>query len=320
MKAWAGLRRLGLAPVLGMAALIVALNAWLQPNFFGTASLESNLASLAPIVLVSVAQSIVLLNRELDLSVGAGVSLLNCTLASFAPERFGGPVGQVAVLFAVALGLGAVNGTLVAACGLPSLIATFATGALWFGGALAIMPQPGGAVADAVGDAYGAHLLGIPVPLLMVLVAMAAWGVVARHRFGRWIVGAGSDPAAVFQAGISLVGVGFGAYLLAWGFVFLSSVAISAQTLSGDPRLAQSYTLTSVAACVIGGVSLGGGRGSPMGALLGAVVLGLVGNVIYFAGVPNLWQELVKGLIIVAALGFMALERFASGRSRHASA
>ncbi len=319
MRRWAAVKHLGLLPVVGMVALIVALNAWLQPNFFSAASLESNLASLAPLVLVSVAQSVVILNRQLDLSMGAGVSLLNCTLASFSPEQFGGPVGQVAVMAVAALGLGCVNGLLVAVFGLPSLIATFATSALWFGGALAIMPQPGGAIADEIGTLYGGHLLGVPTPLVLIGLAMAVWGVVSRHRVGRWIVGAGSNPAAVFQAGVSLVGVGFATYVLAWGFVFLSSLAISAQTLSGDARLAQSYTLTSIAACVIGGISLKGGRGSPVGALLGAVVLGLIGNVIYFAGVPSSWQELVKGLIIVAALGFMVFEQYASKRQRFAA-
>ncbi len=305
----AALKQQGIAPVIGMTVAIIAINAWLQPNFFGRASIESNIASLAPILLIGVAQAIVIINRELDLSMGAGVSLLNCVLASFTPDQFGGPVGQLAIVFGIALLLGAVNGILVAVLGLPSLIATFATSALWFGLALALMPQPGGAVADAIGDLYGGHVLGIPTPLMIVAVGMVVWVVVSRHRVGRWIVATGSNPAAIFQAGIPLPFVRLSAYLLAWGFVFLSAVSISAQTLSGDARLAQTYTLSSVAACVIGGVSLKGGRGSPWGALLGATVLGLIGNVIYFAGVPSSWQEFVKGLIVVAALGFMVLEQ-----------
>src|SRR4051812_1958636 len=98
MSGWLALKRWGSAPVIGMAAAIVAVNAWLQPNFFGEASLESNLASLAPVLLIGVAQAIVILNRELDLSMGAGVSLLNCVLASFAPEQFGGPFGQLVAM------------------------------------------------------------------------------------------------------------------------------------------------------------------------------------------------------------------------------
>lgn len=314
MTMLATMRRLGLVPVLGMVAFIVALNAWLQPNFFGPASLESNLASLTPIILISIAQSIVILNRELDFSMGAGVSLLNCILASFAPNQFGGAGGQAVMLLFMALGIGCANGFLVAICGLPSLIATFATSALWFGCALLIMPQPGGAVADAFASFYAGQILGLPSPFILISLALGIWVLVSRHRFGRWIIGVGSNPAAVYQAGVPVVVVKFATYVLAWFFVFLSSIAISAQTLSGDARLAQSYTLTSIAACVIGGISLNGGRGSPIGALLGAVVLGLVGNVIYFAGVPSSWQELAKGLIIMAALGFMVFEQRSSKR------
>jgi ribose transport system permease protein len=91
--------------------------------------------------------------------------------------------------------------------------------------------------------------------------------------------------------------------------VGLGAVSISAQTLSGDAGVGTAYTLTSVAAVVIGGISLAGGRGTPWGALIGALVLGFVTNVIYFAGIPSIWQEFFKGLVIVAALGFMVLEQ-----------
>ena len=109
MKSLAALRHLGLLPVLGMVLCIITLNIWLQKNFFSAASLESNLASLAPVIAVSVAQSIVILNRELDLSMGAGISFLNCILASFAPDQFGGAAGQIGVLLVIALGMGGAN-------------------------------------------------------------------------------------------------------------------------------------------------------------------------------------------------------------------
>ena len=302
---WTDVKRSGVLPGLAMLTVVVALNAWLQPHFFGRPSLESNIATFAPGILVCVAQAIVVLNRQLDLSLGAGVSLLNCTLAALPADIIGGGYSAVGITLLLALALGGVNGILVAFVGLPSLIATFATGAVWFGLALVLMPQPGGAVDPALGDLYGADWLGLPVPLLIVAVAMAGWIVLSRHRFGHWLVAIGSNPAAAFQAGVPIRWATLGAYLMAWLLVFLSAISISAQTLSGDARLGQTYTLTSVAAVVIGGVSLAGGRGSPWGALLGALVLGIIANVIYFAGIPSIWQEFFKGLVIMAALGFM---------------
>jgi ribose transport system permease protein len=302
---WMDLRRSGVLPGLGMLVAVVMLNAWLQPHFFGRPSLESNIATFAPTILVCVAQAIIVLNRQLDLSLGAGVSLLNCTLAALPADLPGGGWSACGIALLLALALGAVNGVLVAFLELPSLIATFATGAIWFGFALLLMPQPGGAVAPDLGDLYGADWIGLPVPLLIVCVAMAGCIVLGRHQFGRWIVAVGSNPAAAFQAGVPVRWATLGAYLVGWLLVFLSAVSISAQTLSGDARLGQTYTLTSVAAVVIGGISLGGGQGSPWGALLGALVLGIIANVIYFAGIPSIWQEFFKGLVVMAALGFM---------------
>ena len=289
------LRRHSLLPGLAMLAMVAVLNAALQPHFFGRASLESNIATLVPSILICVAQAIVVLNRQLDLSVGPGVSAINCFLAATPPDAVGGPwvLGMLALLLALAFGL--VNGVLVAVIGLPALIATFATGAVWFGVALSLMPQPGGEIDPALGDWYSADWLGLPVPLWIAAAAMAAWVVLARHRWCRWIVATGSSPEAARQAGVPVRWVTVGAYLTAWLLVFGSAIAISAQTLSGDARVGDSYTLTSVAAVVIGGVSLAGGRGSPWGALAGAVTLGLVANVIYFAQIPSIWQGFFKG-------------------------
>ncbi len=308
-RLWAELRRSGVVPALAMLGVVIGLNAWLQPGFFGRASLESNIATFAPTILACVAQAVVVLSGELDLSLGAGVSLINCVLASVPAEAVGG-VGVVAALaLALSLVLGAVNGLLVAYAGLPSLIGTFATGAIWYGAALAIMPQPGGEIAASLGDFYSGDEAGLPVPLLIVAAAMLGWLLLERHRLGRRLLAVGSNPAAAFQAGVPVRRMKLLAYLMAWALVFLSALAISSQTLSGDAQLGQAYTLTSVAAVVIGGISLAGGRGSPWGALIGALVLGFIANVIYFAGVPSIWQEFFKGLVIVAALAFMVLEQ-----------
>jgi ribose transport system permease protein len=94
----------------------------------------------------------------------------------------------------------------------------------------------------------------------------------------------------------------------------LSALAISAQTLSGDARLGLPYMLTSIAALVIGGISLAGGRGSVWGAVFGALALGLIANVIYFAGIPSIYQEFFKGVVICVALSFT----FIVGRRRSA--
>ncbi len=298
------LRHAGLLPSLGMLIVVFAINVALQPHLLTRGSLSSNIATFAPTILVSAAQAIIVLSGELDLSVGTGVSMLNCALATL-PELAGwGLWPTLGATFAIAVMAGATNGVLVAYVRLPSLIVTFATSAIWFGIALFFRPQPGGSVEPVFGDFYASSVLGVPIALILVLVALGLWSMLQRYPLGRQLLAVGGNPVAAFHAGIDVRWVKFCGYCIAWCFVYLGSLAISAQTLSGDSRLGLPYTLTSVAAVVIGGISLAGGRGSVWGAAFGAIALGLVANVIYFAGIPSIYQEFFKGIVICIALSF----------------
>jgi len=298
------LRHAGLLPSLGMLIVVFAINVALQPHLLTRGSLSSNIATFAPTILVSAAQAIIVLSGELDLSVGTGVSMLNCALATL-PELAGwGLWPTLGATFAIAVMAGATNGVLVAYVRLPSLIVTFATSAVWFGIALFFRPQPGGSVDPVFGDFYAGSVWGVPIALILVLVALGLWSMLQRYPLGRQLLAVGGNPVAAFHAGIDVRWVKFCGYCIAWCFVYLGSLAISAQTLSGDSRLGLPYTLTSVAAVVIGGISLAGGRGSVWGAAFGAIALGLVANVIYFAGIPSIYQEFFKGIVICIALSF----------------
>ena len=298
------LRHAGLLPSLGMLIVVFAINVALQPHLLTRGSLSSNIATFAPTILVSAAQAIIVLSGELDLSVGTGVSMLNCALATL-PELAGwGLWPTLGATFAIAVMAGATNGVLVAYVRLPSLIVTFATSAIWFGIALFFRPQPGGSVDPVFGDFYAGSVWGVPIALILVLVALGLWSMLQRYPLGRQLFAVGGNPVAAFHAGVDVRWVKFCGYCIAWCFVYLGSLAISAQTLSGDSRLGLPYTLTSVAAVVIGGISLAGGRGSVWGAAFGAIALGLVANVIYFAGIPSIYQEFFKGIVICIALSF----------------
>ena len=204
---------------------------------------------------------------------------------------------------AVALAAGVCNGVLVGYFRQSALIATFATGAIWFGGALLLMPQPGGAVPEVLGEWFAMRVGVLPLAAVPIIAAWALWAALQRHRFGRRLIATGSSADAVFKSGVDTRVVKLLGYVLAWLFVFGAALCISAQTSSGDARLGLPYTLNSVAAVVIGGISLAGGRGSMLGAICGALVLVLIGNVVYFAGIPSNYQEVFKGAVILLALG-----------------
>lgn len=291
-------------PALAMLVAVVIANASLQPDFLTADSIASNMQNAAPVILICMAQAVVVLMGELDLSVGAGISLVNCVLAA-APDHLGWGLGTSCIAaLVVALVAGACNGFVVGYARQSALIATFATGAVWFGCALLLMPQPGGTVPDALGNGFAAGIGVLPVAALPVLAALVLWAVLQRHRFGRRLIATGSNADAMFKAGIDVRLVKLLGYMLAWLFVFAAAVCLTAQTASGDARLGLPYTLNSVAAVVIGGISLAGGRGTMLGAVCGALVLTLIGNVVYFAGIPSNYQEVFKGAVIVIALGF----------------
>ncbi|WP_244818348.1 ABC transporter permease [Caballeronia sp. Lep1P3] len=291
-------------PALAMLLAVIVCNAWLQPDFLSADSLASNMQNAAPVILICMAQAVIVLMGELDLSVGAGISLVNCVLAAL-PGFMGWGAGATCLAgLAAALLAGACNGFLVGYAKQSALIATFATGAVWFGCALLLMPQPGGTVPDALGEWFAARIGALPVAALPVLAAIAIWAVLQRHRFGRRLIATGSNADAMFKVGVDVRLVKLLGYMLAWLFVFAAAVCLSAQTASGDARLGLPYTLNSVAAVVIGGISLAGGRGSMLGAVCGSLVLALIGNVVYFAGIPSNYQEVFKGAVIVIALGF----------------
>ena len=149
---------------------------------------------------------------------------------------------------------------------------------------------------------YRFHVGVITTSLLMVVVMMFLWYAIRRRRIGRYIYAVGSNAESAFDSGINTKRVILSAYVLGWVFVFLASFAISAQMSSGDAYMGLPFALNSIAAVVIGGVVLGGGRGSVLGAVFGAVILGLVLNIIYYANISSIYQEFMKGAIIVAAL------------------
>ena len=282
--------------------VMILINFILQPSFFRGRIIRSNLATFTPMMLLAAGQAIIILSGKLDLSVGAGISLINCILANTMGDDPGRNLLAILLALGVAVAAGALNGFVVAYLKLPALIATFATSAVWLGISLFLRPQPGGYIPMWANTFYRFHVGVITTSLLMVVVMMFLWYAIRRRRIGRYIYAVGSNAESAFDSGINTKRVILSAYVLGWVFVFLASFAISAQMSSGDAYMGLPFALNSIAAVVIGGVVLGGGRGSVLGAVFGAVILGLVLNIIYYANISSIYQEFMKGAIIVAAL------------------
>ena len=286
-------------------AVLCVTNAILQPSFLRPGVAVSNVAAFLPMILVAVGQTYVVLASDIDLSAGAIVSLVNVAVVSII-EGMGGSGGSVALGMATGLALGlicgAFNGLCVAVLRFQPIVTTFATGIVFAGFALWILPEAGKQVPPAVYQAYAGAVLGVPTVILILLGAIGFAAFVARTPFDLALRATGGNMQAAYQTGVPVAQVRIGAYTISGLFAALAGLALVGETASGDPLIGGALTLSSVTAVVLGGTALKGCTGGVAGSILGASILGLINNVIFFAQLPFEWQGLIQGLIILAAL------------------
>jgi ribose transport system permease protein len=297
-------RRPWLLAVVVLFALAV-VNTILQPSFVRPGVITSNIAAFLPMALVAAGQTYVVLASDIDLSAGAIVSLVNVTVVTII-ESMGGTGVSIALGLAagIAIGMlaGAVNGLCVALLRLQAIVTTFATGIVFSGFALWVLPQAGRQVPPEFYTAYAGAWLGVPTVIWILAGATLFAALVSRTRYYHALRAVGGNMQAAYQTGLPVARVRFTAYVISGLFSALAALALVGETASGDPLIGQALTLSSITAVVLGGTALSGSVGGVAGSILGAFILGLIGNVIFFAQLPFEWQGLVQGVVILAAL------------------
>ncbi len=293
----------GLAIVL--VVVLAAVNTVLQPNFVTPSVFKSNIQTFLPMVLIALGQSFVVLGGSIDLSLGALVSLMNvCVVTMLNGEETTGTQLALGIGAALAIGAGGglLNGVLTGVLRLQPIVTTFATSVLFGGLALWIMPQAGGMMPAVYYETYVAEILGVSVPLIVLATALAGCYAISRTRFHTYLLAVGANRSAAFQAGLPVLRVRIASHVVAGLFAALATLCLLGETAAGDPLMGQVFTLGSVSAVVLGGIALSGGTGLFVGAAFGAVALGLINNVLFFAHLPFVYQSVVQGVIILLAL------------------
>ena len=289
----------------GVFLVLCVINAVLQPTFLRYGVAVSNVAAFLPMALLAVGQTYVILASDIDLSAGAIVSVVNVVVVSII-DGMGGSGASIAVGFAtgVVLGIscGAINGFCVSVLRLQPIVTTFATGIVFSGFALWVLPEAGKQVPPVVYKTYAGTMLGVPTVIWILAGAIAFAAVVGRSRFYQALRATGGGIQAAYQTGVPVGRVRLQAYAISGLFASLAGLALVGETASGDPLIGGALTLSSVTAVVLGGTALSGCVGGVAGSILGAFILGLINNVIFFAQLPFEWQGLVQGLIILVAL------------------
>lgn len=267
------------------------------------------------LALVAMAQTMVVLTAGIDLSVGMIFVLANCLASTIVG---GGTLqttlGIVGVL-ATGLACGALNGAIVVYGRLQPIVTTLATGAVFFGIALWLRPRPGGDTNADLADVLTGQLPGgVPVSLVVLLgIVLLVWVPFRRSTLGRAAYAIGSAESAAYMSGVPIDRARMLAYMLSGLLASSGGLMLSFITYSGEASAAigGTYTLNSIAAVVLGGVSLFGGSGSAIGAIFGAFVLRTIGDLLFVFDMEPFWQPLFQGLVLLAAvtLGSLRLLR-----------
>jgi ribose transport system permease protein len=254
-----------------------------------------------PLALAAVGETFVILTNGIDLSVGSTVTLGNVVVASMASHGLGG-LGVVVALAAGATA-GLVNGLIVSYARIAPLIATLATGSIYLGVALIVLPNPGGTIPGWLSNVTAGSIGNLPVAVIWLVGAIfVGWVLLRRTPYGIELQALGGSESASRSAGIRIARVRILAYVASGVFAALAGVVLGGLTQGGDPTIGAVYLLNAVAAVIIGGTSLAGGVGTLAGSVLGAVVLSLVEAVLFVSGIDTNYQYIVSGAIVIGAL------------------
>jgi ribose transport system permease protein len=303
---WSGLMtRYPALFALVLLLLAILVNWILQPNMFASDTLNSNMRVFLPIILLTAGQAIVILGGGIDISVGGIVSIVNTILAT----RVGLEGSIEAMWQYVAISLlagalaGAINGFFIAYLRLQPIITTYATSFLYAGFALFILPNPGGGIPASIAGVYrNSRPLGLPLAFFVIAIVIGLWLYFRSTRYGNFLFAVGGNAQAAYETAVPVTRVVFSTYVISGIMAAFSGIAITMLSGSGNAEIGSAMTLNSITGVVIGGTALSGGIGGVVGPIMGAITLGVIQNIISFAGITTWWETLAKAAIIVLAL------------------
>lgn len=292
-----------LLPPLSLAALLIAIF-WLQPRTMSYFGLNLLLNLAIPIALATIAQMFILCVNELDLSIGAFVSLVACITATWLHDT---PLLGIAALAGLVAAY-AVLGALIHLRNLPSIVVTLGMSFVWLGLAVLVLPTPGGAAPGYLRWLMTLKPALIPFPIIAaVAIGLIVHVGLMRSANGTVLRGAGGNPKSLERAGWSLLKIKMTMFALAGFFGVLAGMALVGLTTSADANIALRYTLLSIAGVILGGGEFVGGRVSPIGAVIGAMTLALAGSFLSFLRLNPDWQIGAQGAILIIVLALRVL-------------
>lgn len=293
-------------PLVGLIVLMAAV-AVMSPSFLTVDNLLNILRQTSINAVIAVGMTFVILSAGIDLSVGSVLAFCGAVCAWLV-------AGDVSVWLAIPLslllgaGLGAVNGIVVGVGGVQPFVATLVAMTMLRGATLVFtdgrpITTGSGAAADAFWSVGGGYVLGIPVPVVVAAVVFAAGGLVlTRTRFGRYTYAVGGNEVVARLSGIRVNVEKTAIYAVSGLLASLAGIILTARLESAQPTAGAGYELDAIAAVVVGGTSLSGGKGTLFGTLVGALIIGVLNNALNLMDVSSYYQMIAKGAVILLAV------------------
>jgi len=302
---WGRRNRWTLALVALLAGFL-AFTKLIGPSY-GPVQIQGLAIGALPIALAAVAQAIVVISGGIDLSVGSMMALTSVTSAVLMKDQSEG-FAVVVVVGVLLLGLviGAINGSIIVVTRVPDIVVTLAMSFVWAGATLFVLDTPGGGAADWFKGLISGSIVSDWIPralIVLVLVCGVVWIPLRRSMLGLSLYAIGSNRLVAFRSGVDVGRTKIIAYALTGLFCALGGMAVTASTGAGSP-VPGAYTLQSVAAIVLGGVSLAGGRGGIVGPIIAVFILQLVRTDLTFLEVNPNFSTVIQGAILIGVVLF----------------
>jgi ribose transport system permease protein len=290
----------GIWAALGIAILAAAASA---PRFLSAANIHDLMSAMAVLGIVSVGQTVVILSGGIDLSVGMLMGLVTVLTNGIMNGDPSLAWPMVALGVAIGLAVGLTNGALLVLTRIDPLILTFGMLSILTGAIFVYTDRTIGSAPSNFRQIAEGSLGPFPVLfLVMVAVALIAWVVLTRTRFGRYVYAIGGSEEHARRAGIAIGRMKLGIYAISGLYAGIAGVGLAARIGSGYTLAGQGFELDSIVAVVLGGTSLAGGRGSVLGTIASVLFLTILSNGLNLAGISPYAQQVVKGLVVVAAV------------------
>jgi ribose transport system permease protein len=294
-------------PYLYVAVLVVSVLI-LEPSLIdGPGAFGANFALVVPLALVSFGQTLVMLTRGIDLSVGGVISVVSALLATHLNATGWLLLPELLAVVGLGLLIGCVNGLMIAYTPIQPFIVTLATWSIWDGVAFGILPIEGGTVSPTLISASSGGYLGVPKSFWIVVLLFLLWGWLRATRFVGDLTAIGSDENRARLLGVRIGMRKIQAYALSGFLAALASIWVTAQTQAGSPNGGDQFILASVAAVVIGGTSIFGGKGSAASSIAGAIAFLLIPILVFALNLSSYWSIFFQGLILIVAVTFNSI-------------